>query len=111
MRARKHVIDRRLSYSENIEGLQAQYPQFQWIPPEKITARTYEKQFIVDIRDQAGQYSYDVIKGSKVKKLEREGRRADQLKIELAECKEAKVIPRVSRPGTCRVKTVRVVDH
>jgi len=62
------------------------------------------------LRAEAEPYSYDIIKGSKVEKLERDSRRADRLKKKLEVC-EARPVRKPSRPGTCRVKQVKVREY
>lgn len=105
------VVDRTLSYKENLSSLVDEYPQYVWREPKEITARTYEKEIIADLQDQAKEYSYAVLKSYKIKNLERKARKLGKTEIALESCKLEKAKPRKTIPGTCRIKTVGVKSH
>lgn len=107
----KHSMDRKLSYPENLSELEAGYPEFRWRKVEEIKPRAYEKMLVDDLRDQAATFNYDLVRESKLKKLERQARKLPRVESELAVCKIEGAMPRVTPPGTCRVKTVHVDEH
>lgn len=96
------VMDRTLTYQENVETLRSEYPQYRWNEEPKITARTYEKEFISDLKEQAGQYSYDVVKKYKLSRLEGAENRAIKLKEELDKCLTERVPRRKRKPIECK---------
>ena len=49
----KHVTDKTLTYSENLEALQSQYPQYDWDKPEEPRVREYEEMVIARARARA----------------------------------------------------------
>lgn len=99
------VIDKSLTMPENLEILREEYPQYSWNGPRREDPiRTYEKQVIRDLKQQAGEYSYDVLKKYRIKDYERKAKK-------LETCEAARKAPRVTPPGTCARKTVPVVAH
>ena len=105
------VVDKTLSFRENISILKEEYPQYTWVKGDEPTARTYEKEIIADLQDRAGEFSYDVVKSYKVKDLERKAKKLGRTETALEECKTERVKPRKTPPGVCRVKTVSVDSH
>lgn len=104
----KHAMDKTLSYAENIENLSYEYPEYRWSRVEEIKPKTYEKMFIESLREQAEPLSYDVVKSYKLEDLERKARKLGKTEKKLTQCRLEAAKPRKTRPGVCRVKTVRV---
>ena len=106
----KHALDSSLSYAENRQVLRSTYPGYNWDPPEKIAPRAYDEMIIEGLREEADPLSYTVVKKLKVEGLERDSRRAKRLSKKLEDC-EAKPIRKTYRPGTCKVKTIKVKSY
>ena len=104
------TVDPTLSFRENVSILREEYPQFSWVKGEIPTARSYEKEIVADARAQVSDFSYDILKKSKIEGLQRTERRATRLLKKLETC-EARPLKRPSRPGQCERKTVEVVSH
>lgn len=107
----KATMDGTLSFKENIENLSFEYPQFKWVKPEEVKARTYEKEIVDSARKDVGEFSYDILKGYKVKDLEAKARKLGRTETALEECKIERGKPQKSIPGVCRIRTVDVKAH
>ena len=106
-----HVVDKTLTYSENLSNLKSEYPGFEWEKPEEPPVKAYEEMVIEGLRAEAEPYSYDIIKGYKVKALERKARKLAKTETALEECKVEVAKPRKTKPGVCKIKTVKVESH
>ena len=104
------VIDGSLTMRENIQALQEQYPQFNWSEKAEIGPSSYEKEIVDSARKDVGEFSYDILKKSKIESLQRAEGRSRRLQKKLEIC-ETQPVRRPSRPGVCDLKTVEVVSH
>ena len=103
------LVSDRETYSENLESIANAHPELQW-EERTMGPKSLEEAQVWEASDMVDEFSYGVVKKSKIKKLERDSRRAGRLKKKLVECEE---IPRryPSKPGTCRIKTVKVGSY
>lgn len=104
------VVDKTLSYKENLGALREEYPQYTWKKGEVTRARSYEKQIVDDARAQVDEFSYDVIKKGKLANLQRSEGRSKRLQKKLEICEE-RPTRRPSIPGTCKIPTVKVRSY
>ena len=106
----KATMDGTLTFKENLEALREEYPQFNWAEKVELGPRSYERQIVDDARAQVSDFSYDIIKKSKIESLQRAEGRSRRLQKKLEIC-ETQPVRRPSRPGVCELKTVEVVSH
>lgn len=106
-----HVVDKTLTFSENLGNLRGEYPGFEWDKRADPRVREFEEMVIDGLRDEAEPYNYDIVKSYKVRGLERKARKLDRTESALEKCQEAGSQPRRSTPGTCSIKSVKVKSH
>lgn len=105
------VVDKSLTFSENLINLRSEYPGFDWDKRADPRAREYEEMVITGLREEAEPYKYDIVKTYKVRGLERKARKLDRTESALEKCREKGAKPRRTKPGTCSIKTVKVDSH
>ena len=104
------VMDRTLTFKENLEALKTEYPQYNWAEKVEVGPRSYEKEIVADARAQVSDFSYDILKKSKIESLQIAEGGSKRLQRKLETC-EALPKQKPPRPGTCRIKTVEVSAH
>ncbi|MBA7698302.1 hypothetical protein ES703_106979 [subsurface metagenome] len=82
----EHTIDETLTMGENVDVFIEEYPQFRWEKPEAEAGMLYEKQIVDEARAQVAEFSYDVIKSSRLGALQKVGERLLKTRINLEKC-------------------------
>ena len=72
-------MDATLTFKENLEALKTEYPQFNWAEKVEVGPRSYEKEIVDSARKDVGEFSYDILKKSKIESLQRTERRSERL--------------------------------